>query len=486
MKDYKIHPTHRRLLIMLMVPIFALLPFGSCEIQEDFEYKYSNPGGKLSINAWEFIQQTESLSLMEEAIVAAGMQDYYSGSTEYTFIVPSDDAFSSYLKANKYASLSAIPVPILKNLLLYHIVKAKVLFSDPAINRSNDPITYKTVNGQPMYLSRSNNYQGIINQGSNKSWVITTSNLEPTNGVIHISPAIAYFSAVTGDTNLPDPKVETDTIYAVHDTYVNGGSKADINFGADPLIKVKNISAEGNSYFRKAYLMFNLGDFDKEGIVTDIKFKIAVSFTAAKGVNMNLFSVPDNTWTEMGMTWNNAPAAEASPIVSITTTKVAAFNFNITDYYNGLTEKGLVSFMLEGEKDSDETDDLASKEHPNLPKPMLIATLASGAGNLVLINNKGFSVESGGIFVLSSSVLEIAGAPSADIIYKIEQIPSNGWLIKGASVLKIGDKVTQMDIEAMNLVYISNGNGTSDQLVLSARDKTGSSISPFNVNITIQ
>ena len=187
--------TVRKLHISIcLLSVLLLLFLTQCEIQESFEYEYNNPGGKLDMTAWQFIQQTDSLSLMEEAITTSGLQNYYAGTTEYTFIVPRNSAFRAYMKTNAYSSISAIPVATLQNVLKYHIVKAKVNFADPALLESNNPIAYETENGQVMYLSHNTSYQGIINYGTKKSWTIITSNLEPTNGVIHVTADVVYLS----------------------------------------------------------------------------------------------------------------------------------------------------------------------------------------------------------------------------------------------------------------------------------------------------
>jgi len=183
-----------RLLKLLFVPLIVSAMLASCEIQPDYEYEYGNPGGKLNMTALEFIQTTDSLSLMEEAIVATGLQSLYSGTTVRTFIVPNNTAFRAYMKTNGFANIAAIPVNSLESVLKYHIVNAKVIFTDPALLQSNNPIEYTTESGSVMYLSHNTNYQGLINQGTKKSWTIFTSNLEPTNGVIHVTKDIVYLS----------------------------------------------------------------------------------------------------------------------------------------------------------------------------------------------------------------------------------------------------------------------------------------------------
>ncbi len=194
MEKNNINSRKMRLLKMLFVPLIVSAMLASCEIQPDYEYEYGNPGGKLNMTALEFIQSTDSLSLMEEAIAATGLQSLYSGTTVRTFIVPRNSAFRAYMKSNGFANIAAIPVDALEAVLKYHVVNAKVIFTDPELLQSNNPIAYTTESGSVMYLSHNTSYQGVINQGTKKSWTIITSNLEPTNGVIHITADIVYLS----------------------------------------------------------------------------------------------------------------------------------------------------------------------------------------------------------------------------------------------------------------------------------------------------
>ncbi|MDM8161494.1 fasciclin domain-containing protein [Labilibaculum sp. K2S] len=192
MKKIKIFFQGLHLIKIMMLASFFVLALTQCEIQPDFTYEYNNPGGKLEIDAWQFIQETDDLSLMEDAITLAGLSDLYSGSDQKTFIVPRNSAWESYLSTNSYASIADIPVAILQNTLKYHIVKARVIFSDPDLLLKNNPIAYDTENDQVMYLSHNSNFIGIINEGTSKSWTIVTSNLEPTNGVIHVTKDVVY------------------------------------------------------------------------------------------------------------------------------------------------------------------------------------------------------------------------------------------------------------------------------------------------------
>jgi len=176
----------------LLGALALIFSLSNCEKQPNYEYVYNNPGGKLGVSAWEFLQQRDSFSLMRDAVSAAGLENYYNGSTAYTFIMPRNSAWRSYLKTNGYALVSDVPVNVLDSVLKYHIVQERVIFSDPELMSPNIPIEYNTENADPMYLSHNNNFQGLINQGTRKSWTIITSNLEPTNGVIHVTADVVY------------------------------------------------------------------------------------------------------------------------------------------------------------------------------------------------------------------------------------------------------------------------------------------------------
>lgn len=455
----------------------------SCEIQESFDYDYAADNTKLNMSALAYIKGNDSLSILNEAIERAQFQTMYEGGASATFIAPNNQAFRSYFKDNGYSSIAAVPLPILKNILRYHTVKGVVNFNDPALAPSNRPIAYATENGQTMYLSHTSTYVGLINEGTNRQWQIRTSNLVPDNGVIHVVNFVVFYSAPTGDANAVNPNLLQDTIFAKHDSYVNGGAESTKNFGTNTLMKIKNVSNNGD-YDRKAFMIFDFSDFKKQGVVTDLKMQLAVSFTAAKGVDLNLFETPSTSWVEASLNFSNAVLPTAAKITSIKTSKISTFKFDLTDYYSEKKPTGLKSYMLDGQPGSDETNEIASKEHPTLAPPMLIATLATGDSELILEGNKDFEVANGEMYVLSNDNLLVSGASAGDIIYTVEDLPTFGWLIKGAEVLKKGSRFTQLDLDLKNMIFIHNAStlGTNT-LVLTARDKAGAILKDIKINV---
>lgn len=476
----KVINTYRFLLLLSIASLGILV---SCEIQENFEYTPSPDNTKLNQTTLEFISTTDSLSLMNEAIERAGLSSLYQQEQELTYIVPNNQAFRAYLKANKYASISEIPLPILRNILKYHIVEDLVNFSDPNLFASNKPIAYATKNGQQMFLSHTSTFVGLVNEGTKIQWQIRTSNLVSNNGVVHVINNIVYYSAPTGDANAVNPDLLQDTIFAKYDTYVNGGAEAGVNFGTNPLVKVKNVSNNGD-YDRKGFFMFDFSEFKKEGVVTDLQMQFAVSFSHGKGIDLNLFTTPNTTWTESSLKFNNAVFPTTPRIATIKSSKATKFNFDITDFYKETNPTALVSFMLDGALASDETDEIAAKEHPTLPPPMIIATLATGNSKLELEHVKDVNVAKGDVVVLDKANLLVSGATAADIIYTIDELPNFGWLVKGAEVLKKGSRFSQLDIDLNNLVFIHDGLALGSYgLKLTARDRAGAVLENIELKI---
>jgi len=483
--------TKRNLNRFIAACAILLLLVTSCEIQDSFQYEPSGVTGKLGVTAWEFIQKNPDFDQLKKAIIRTGLQDLYQNE-QRTFIVPNNTAFSAYLQSSGYAAIEDIPIPILRNMLRYHVVKDRVIFTDPSITRDR-PLPYETENGQTMFLSRNNNYVGMINQGTSRQWEIRTSNLEPTNGVIHVVNFIVYFSAPAID-NSQETTLERDTIYPLYDSFVAGDTPGELyantNYGANTLLRPKYSSPAGNSaYDRVAYLMFNLDDFEKPGIVVGMQLRLAVSFTTGDGYPLNLYKAANNNWTESTITFNNAPGKTGNRISFVNTSKVNAFNFDITNFYQNESPSGKVSFVLESgaAPAGNKTDDLASKEHATLDPPMIIATLATGQNTLVVEKNEQATVANGGSVVIDDDMLKISGADPGDIIYTIESGPTKGWLVRGADILSQGGQFTQLDLQSLSLLYIHNGESNGeDTIVLSAKDRTGVKIEDIVLKINIQ
>jgi transforming growth factor-beta-induced protein len=118
------------------------------------------------------------------ALTAAGLIDTLKGPGPFTVFAPTDDAFAK-LPAGTLDKLLA-DKKALTDILLYHVVKGKVMAADVVKLKSAD-----TVLGKPVMIKVDGNKVMI-----NESQVIITD-IETSNGVIHVIDTVLIPPAET-------------------------------------------------------------------------------------------------------------------------------------------------------------------------------------------------------------------------------------------------------------------------------------------------
>lgn len=187
----------KKLLFILMTGALAGL-LSSCnlfglDLQKDAEYNYSPVRLTMDITAYEFIEARRDMDmfLLYKAIEKAGYREAFE-MDDRTYIVLNDDALTAYLSSKRFASLDAMPVTQVREMLDMYIVKGRY----HALDLSTTPVEVETLNPEKrMFLSLrpqasdvSDQYQVVVNNftGSGKVTNVVTSNLQPTNGIIHV------------------------------------------------------------------------------------------------------------------------------------------------------------------------------------------------------------------------------------------------------------------------------------------------------------
>ena len=113
------------------------------------------------------------------AVTAAGLVDTLKGAGPFTVFAPSDDAFAK-LPAGTVEALLA-DIPKLTAILTYHVVAGKVMAAD--VVKMNGQ-SAATLNGASVKVSTDSGVQlnDVIN--------VTATDIECTNGVIHVIDAV--------------------------------------------------------------------------------------------------------------------------------------------------------------------------------------------------------------------------------------------------------------------------------------------------------
>lgn len=196
----------KKLLPLIMGCICIMALFQSCELfgldlQKDFEYEYSPVELTIDMTAYEFIEERKNrdMSLMFEAIQLTGLKSEYEAQ-ERTFIVWNDEAFSSYLADKRYTGLNTVDKGDLKKLLEGNIIRGQY----HALDLTSTAVKVETLNPETVLyiglltpgLTSQNKYGVRLNDfpNSNRVTNVVTSNIQPTNGIVHVVAAYPEYS----------------------------------------------------------------------------------------------------------------------------------------------------------------------------------------------------------------------------------------------------------------------------------------------------
>jgi N-acetylneuraminic acid mutarotase len=98
------------------------------------------------------------------------------------------------------------------------------------------------------------------------------------------------------------------TLSPVADAFVRNGSYAAKNYGGDPYLVVKTATSSG--YTRSSYLKFSLSNVSS---ISSAKLRIyGRNVDNTKTISLSSYGVNNDSWTKVGITFNNAPATSTS------------------------------------------------------------------------------------------------------------------------------------------------------------------------------
>jgi len=126
----------------------------------------------------EVIKDKPEFSILSSAITAVGLIDSLSNKGPFTIFAPTNDAFDKAFKAmNITAEQLLLDKETLTKVLTYHVVSGSLTSKD--LMNMTTPFTLKTLEGNTIKLTNNN---GVSVDGAK----VTSSDIEASNGVIHI------------------------------------------------------------------------------------------------------------------------------------------------------------------------------------------------------------------------------------------------------------------------------------------------------------
>ncbi|MDG2052870.1 MAG: fasciclin domain-containing protein [Flavobacteriaceae bacterium] len=130
---------------------------------------------------------TPELSSLVAALTAADLVGALNGDGPFTVLAPTNDAFANFLSDNGFATLDDVPVDVLTQVLLNHVISADLTSTDLVTAGSGYTNTLASGadnNSMSIYFNTSN---GVTFNGTSS---VSQADITASNGVIHIVDAV--------------------------------------------------------------------------------------------------------------------------------------------------------------------------------------------------------------------------------------------------------------------------------------------------------
>jgi len=189
----------------------AMIFMVSCNNDDDS----GEPQGDVTIA--EFVANNPDYASLGAALEVAGLTATLNGSTNFTVFAPNNAAFGAFLEANGFASLDEVPVDVLTNVLLNHVVNG--------VNASTS-LTTSYVNSNAIFGDTDANLSLFIDTTSgvkiNGISTVTAADIPASNGIIHaVDTVIGIPTIVTQATANPEFSILVDALVAASDNAID-------------------------------------------------------------------------------------------------------------------------------------------------------------------------------------------------------------------------------------------------------------------------
>ena len=138
---------------------------------------------------YDIAASNPNFSTLKTALDRTGLNTVLDGSGQFTVFAPTNAAFTSFLSTTSFPTVNDVPVAVLKNILLNHVIGAEVKSSAISTGYASTLCPINATANAPtisMFIELSGNTV-ILNGGSvNSGATVTTADVDASNGVIHI------------------------------------------------------------------------------------------------------------------------------------------------------------------------------------------------------------------------------------------------------------------------------------------------------------
>lgn len=176
---------------------FAVITF-SCSDDDDDNVTMMDPE-----TITELAIASADLSILVEALTIANLAETLNQPGEYTVFAPTNAAFTAFLAQNNIPSLGDVPVDVLTQILLNHVIIGENVSTSLSTGYVSTLATQgDTELNLSMFVNTSN---GVVLNGVSN---VVTPDIDATNGIIHVVDAVIGLPTVV-DHALANPSFES-------------------------------------------------------------------------------------------------------------------------------------------------------------------------------------------------------------------------------------------------------------------------------------
>ncbi len=273
---------------------------------------------------------------------------------------------------NTWTKMADMPVPAGAN-GRGHISSGVTVMGNRILVLGGEIVHKTSTNMVSAYTPETNSWQNLTPLPQNRFSGVAGS----INGLIYYSGGSRTSTTFKGTPALENT---TTTFLPSADAFVRNGNYAGTNYGTDTSLIIKAANVSG--YSRMSYLRFSLGTATN---ITSAKLRVyGRNIDNTNTVKIFAYGVNNDTWTETGITFSNAPTASTSVLDSAAVNNVAKYyDIDITSYVKTQASGDkIVSVLLKDPLTKNTNIVFNSKEHKS-NKPQLVISTSTGTSSSI-------------------------------------------------------------------------------------------------------
>jgi hyaluronate lyase len=168
------------------------------------------------------------------------------------------------------------------------------------------------------------------------------------------------------------PEANLSSLEPAADAFVRDGEYAETSYGSEPVLVVETARAGLN---RISYLKFDISQISST--IQSAKLRIYARVDRDASLETELFAVPDESWTEEALSWNNHPGVSVSlGKVLVEGSEYKIYEVDLSDYIKQAKAAGSqsVSIAFSNPASSTEQIQMSSREAGSNAPELVIQT----------------------------------------------------------------------------------------------------------------